>query len=271
VFGNYVMGETRLVTWQGADGRQYKGSLLLPAGYRAGQRYPMVVWQRPSNVGSMALDVFGLLPFTNMQILATRGYAVFYPDFPARSSRDVDRVAKEVLFPGIDRVVELGIADQDRIGVTGASWGGYSTLKLVTITDRFKAAIAESGPSNWFDAFTVMLRNGNAFRVQEASTDMGGTPWTARQSYIDASPVFHLDKVTTPVMLLHARDHGDYSIPQSQASQVFVGLRYLNQTVSLVIFDGGHGFGSSSLIDHTEIWNRVIGWYDRFLKSETGS
>jgi dipeptidyl aminopeptidase/acylaminoacyl peptidase len=271
VFDKYVMGETRLVTWQGADGKEYKGSLLLPAGYREGQRYPLVVWQRPSNVGSMALNVFGLLPFTNMQILATRGYAVFYPDFPARSSRDVERVAKEVLFPGIDRVIELGVADKDRIGVTGASWGGYSTLALITFTDRFKVAVAESGPSNWFDAFTVMLRNGNAFRVQEASTDMGGTPWTARQNYIDASPFFHLDKVTTPVMLLHARDHGDYSIPQSQASQIFVGLRYLNQTVSLVIFDGGHGFGSSSFTDHTEIWNRVIGWYDRFLKSEKGS
>jgi len=271
VFDNYRVGETRLITWKGADGKEYKGSLLLPAGYREGQRYPMVVWQRPSNVGSMALDVFGLLPFTNLQVLATRGYAVFYPDFPARSSRDVERVAKEVLFPGIDRVVELGIADQDRIGVTGASWGGYSTLVLTTITDRFKVAVAESGPSNWFDAFTVMLRNGNAFRVQEASTDMGGAPWTARQAYIDASPFFHLDKVTTPVMLIHARDHGDYSIPQSQASQVFVGLRYLNQTVSLVIFDGGHGFGSSSFTDHTEIWNRVIEWYDRFLKSDNGS
>lgn len=271
VFDDYIVGQSRLITWQGTDGKDYKGSLLLPAGYRQGQRYPLVVWQRPGNVGSMALDVFGLLPFTNFQILATRGYAVFYPDFPARSSRDVQQLAKDVLFPGIDRVIELGIADRDRIGLTGVSWGGYSTLALVTSTDRFKAAVAESGPSNWFDAFTVMLRNGNAFRVQEASTDMGGTPWTARQTYIDTSPVFHLDKVTTPVMLIHAREHGDYSIPQSQASQVFVGLRYLNQTVSLVIYEGGHGFSSSSFVDQTEIWNRVIAWYDRFLKSANGS
>src|SRR5690606_32606667 len=140
----------------------YKGTLLLPAGYREGQRYPMVVWQRPSNVGSMALDVFGLMSSENYQILATRGYAVFYPDFPVSGSREVADKAREVVFPGIDRVIELGIADRNRIGLTGASWGGYSTLVLLTLTDRFKAAVAESGPSNHFDSFSVMLRNGAA-------------------------------------------------------------------------------------------------------------
>ena len=270
VFDNYVMGESRLITWKGTDGRDYKGTLLLPAGYRKGQRYPMVVWQRPSNIGSMALDVFGLMWGENYQILATRGYAVFYPDFPASSSREVAQKAREVVFPGIDRVIELGIADKDRIALTGASWGGYSTLVLLTITDRFKAAVAESGPSNHFDSFSVMLRNGAAVRVQEVSNDMGGTPWTARQAYIDHSPFFHLDKVTTPLMLVHAREHGDYSIPQAQASQVFVGLRSLNKTVSLLIYEGGHGFVASSFIDQQEIWRRIIDWYDRFLKPAPG-
>lgn len=265
-FERYVMGESRLVTWQGKDGKAYKGTLLLPAGYQPGQRYPMVVWQRPSNVGSFALDVFGLLMFENFQVLATRGYAVFYPDFPASNSREVPQVARDVVFPGIDRVVELGIADNDRIGVTGTSWGGYSTLVLLTLTDRFKVAVAESGPSNEFDSFSVMLRNGNAVRVQESIRNMGGTPWTARQAYIDASPFFHLDKVTTPLMLVHARGDDDYSIPQSHANQVFVGLRHLNQTVNMVTYSGGHGFVASSYVDQVEIWSRIIAWYDRFLK-----
>jgi dipeptidyl aminopeptidase/acylaminoacyl peptidase len=265
-FGNYVMGESRLVTWKGTDGKDYKGTLLLPAGYRQGQRYPMVVWQRPSNVGSMALDTFGLMQSENYQILATRGYAVFYPDFPVSSSREVQRGAEQVLFAGIDRVIELGIADRDRIGLTGTSWGGYSTFVLVTITGRFKVAVAESGPSNHFDSFSVLLRNGAAVRVQEVFNDMGGSPWTARQSYIDSSPFFHLDKVTTPLMIVHAREHGDYSIPQSHASQIFTGLRYLNRTVSMVIYEGGHGFVASAYTDQAEVWNRVIAWYDRFLK-----
>jgi dipeptidyl aminopeptidase/acylaminoacyl peptidase len=205
------------------------------------------------------------MQFENYQVLATRGYAVFYPDFPATSSREVQQRAREVVFPGIDKVIELGIADPDRVGLTGMSWGGYSTFVLTTMTDRFKAAVAESGPSNEFDSFAVLLRNGSAPRVQESFNNIGGSPWTARQSYIDTSPFFHLDKVTTPLMIVHARGDGDYSIPQSHASQVFVGLRYLNQTVSLVVYDGGHGFSASSYADQIEIWNRVIGWYDRFL------
>lgn len=265
-FGQYVMGESRLVTWKGTDGKDYKGTLLLPAGYEKGKRYPMVVWQRPSNVGSMALDTFGLMAFENYQILATRGYAVFYPDFPASSSREVQQRAREVVFPGIDRVIELGIADKDRIAVTGTSWGGYSTFVLVTMTDRFKAAVAESGPSNELDSFTTFLRNGSAMRVQEAFNDIGGSPWDARQNFLDASPVFHLDKVTTPLMIVHARGDGDYSIPQSHATQVFVGLRYLNRTVSMLLYEGGHGFSASSFTDQQEIWNRVIAWYDRYLK-----
>lgn len=267
VFSNYVMGEGRLVTWKGTDGKDYKGSLLLPAGYQKGKRYPMVVWQRPGNVGSMALDTFGLMQFENYQILATRGYAVFYPDFAATNSREVPQRAREVMFPGIDRVIELGIADKDRIGITGTSWGGYSTFVLVTMTDRFKAAVAESGPSNDFDTFTTFLRNGSAMRVQEVFNDMGGSPWTHRQNYIDASPIFHLDKVTTPLMILHASEDGDYTIPQPHASQVFVGLRYLNRTVSMVLYEGGHGFSASSYATQQEVWSRVIGWYDRFLKA----
>lgn len=82
VFGQYVMGETRLVTWQGKDGKDYRGTLLLPAGYRAGRRYPMVVWQRPSNIGSMALDVFGLCPPRIISCSPRAGTLCFILIFP---------------------------------------------------------------------------------------------------------------------------------------------------------------------------------------------
>jgi dipeptidyl aminopeptidase/acylaminoacyl peptidase len=265
IFDQFVMGRSRLVTWRGHDGKHYKGTLLLPAGYQAGKRYPMVVWQRPSNIGSMALNVFGLLSIANYQLLATRGYAVFYPDFPAATMRDVQQVARDVLFPGIDAVVELGIADKDRIGVTGISLGGYSTVVLATMTDRFKVAVAEAGPTNNFSAFTTFLRSGNAFRVQEMTSNLGGTPWSARETYIETSPFFFLDRVQTPLMMVHARGDGDYTVPQLHADQVFVGLRSLNRTVTMVLHDGGHGISSYSYPDQVDCWTRVIDWFDRFI------
>lgn len=175
------------------------------------------------------------------------------------------QIAQDVVFPGIDKVIALGIADPDRIAVTGTSWGGYSTMALLTITDRFKAGLAESGPSNHFTSYSIFMDNGTAFRVQEATNDLGGTPWTARQAYIDASPFFFLDRIKTPLMLVHARGDGDITVPQQQVDQVFVGLRSLNRTVSMALYEGGHGVASFSYPDQVDCWTRMIAWYDRFL------
>jgi dipeptidyl aminopeptidase/acylaminoacyl peptidase len=266
IFGEYLMGKSKLVFWKGTDGRTYHGTLLLPAGYHSGRRYPLIIWQRPGNIGSYALDVFGLFSFENWQLMATRGYAVLYPDFPARGSSDVRRTAKTVLFPAIDELTALGIIDRDRIGLTGTSWGGYSTLVIISMTDRFKAALDESGFGDQFTKFSEFTHTGDGFYVQETAQDMHGTPWTARNAYINASPFFFVDRIHTPLMIVHARDNGDYALGETEEDPIFIGLRSLNRTVTMLQYDGGHGILTASYPSQVDIWTRIVNWFDKYLK-----
>ena len=145
-----VMGASRLIKWRSLDGQKLSGALLLPAGYDAGKRYPLVVWVYGGDRGGDLVNQFGLKnPGVNhLQLLATRGYAVLFPDAPLQEGTPMSDLAKTVL-PGVDRVVEMGIADPERLGVMGHSFGGYCALALIAQTTRFKVAISSGGYGNW--------------------------------------------------------------------------------------------------------------------------
>jgi dipeptidyl aminopeptidase/acylaminoacyl peptidase len=116
---------------------------MLPAGYAEGTKYPLVVWVYGGGFGSNDVNRFGFWGSNaamNMQALATRGYAVFAPDAPLRVGTPMRDLADTVM-PGVNRLIELGIADPDRLAVMGQSYGSYSVLALVTQTTRFKAAV----------------------------------------------------------------------------------------------------------------------------------
>src|SRR5437762_12672126 len=152
------MGTARLIEWRSLDGENLQGALLLPAGYEEGKRYPLIVYVYGGATLSDHINHFGVDdggPF-NMQLFATRGYAVLLPDAPQRLSTPMVDIAKTVL-PGVDKVIELGIADPERLGVWGHSYGAYSTLSLIVQTKRFKAALAADGTGNLLDRKSTRL------------------------------------------------------------------------------------------------------------------
>src|SRR6266542_1289716 len=109
----YEMGESRLVEWRGLDGERLRGALLLPANYEEGKRYPLVVWVYGGWLLSNNVNRFGLYQsggVENMQLLATRGYAVLMPDIPLTVGTPMQDVVKNVM-PGVDKVVEMRVAD----------------------------------------------------------------------------------------------------------------------------------------------------------------
>ena len=122
------------------------GALLLPASYNPGRRYPLIVYPYPRDARSNDVYRYGLVGDRNenMQIFASRGYSVLAPDAPIRESDQMHSLA-EIILPGVDRVIEMGIADSSRLGVIGHSWGGYTVLSLLVQTTRFKAAIMRGG------------------------------------------------------------------------------------------------------------------------------
>jgi dipeptidyl aminopeptidase/acylaminoacyl peptidase len=262
-------GSSILISWHSIDGQVLQGALLLPANYQPGTRYPLVVNIYGGAYESRLLNRFGLsgAGVDNMQILATRGYAVLLPDTPLNTDTPMQDILKTVM-PGLDTVVSLGIADPDRLGVMGHSYGGYSTLALIVQTTRFRAAIDSAGVSDLVSNYGYMDKTGADNSVGWAETGqgrMGGTPWQYRARYIENSPVFYLDQVKTPLLLVHGEL--DRAVPCQQAEEVFIGLRRLGKEVVYAKYTGEeHWPGTWSPANITDYWNRVIEWFDRHLQ-----
>lgn len=265
------MGTTRLIGWLGDDGERLHGALLLPPDYEEGKRYPLIVWVYGGELLSNQLHEFGMAgsgPF-NMQLFATRGYAVLLPDAPQHRGTPMADLAKAVL-PGVNKVVEMGIADPDGLGIAGHSYGGYSVLSLAVQTTRFKAAVEMDGPGDLVGAYGAMNKNGTAFETsveEEGQGLMGGTPWQVRDKYIENSPFFYLDNLTTPLLIVHGTQ--DTAVAPFLGDQLFVGLRRLGKEVEYAKYDGeGHSPLEWSRANQRDLCNRVIAWFDKYLKAE---
>ncbi len=261
-------GSSRLVNWRSIDGVPLQGALLLPANYEPGKKYPLVVEVYGDDALSELVYSFGFGPGVyNLQLLATRGYAVLVPDAPLHKGTPMLDLLKTVM-PGVDRVVDLGIADPERLGVMGLSYGGYSTLSLIVQTTRFKAAVDRAGPADLISGYGQMQKNGSGRSIgwsEAGQGRMGGTPWEFRDRYIENSPLFYLDRVQTPLLIVHG--DLDTSVPYQQAEEVFVGLRRLGKEVVYAKYAGeGHGEYTWGLANAVDYWNRVIDWFDSHLK-----
>ena len=163
-FDKYNLGAARLVDWLSDDGERIHGALLLPSDYQEGKRYPLLVWVYGGSSGSNDFNHFGLVGsgLFNMQLFATRGYAVLAPDAPQQLGTPMADLVKTVL-AGVNKTIEMGIADPARLGVMGHSYGGYSTLSLIVQTKRFKAAIEADGTADLMGYYGQMDKSGAAF------------------------------------------------------------------------------------------------------------
>lgn len=267
-FDSYKMGPARLVEWLSLDGERLRGALLLPADYQEGKRYPLITWVYASDLLSRDISHFGMLGsgLFNMQLLATRGYAVLLPDSPQQEGTPMLDVAKTVL-PGINKVIEMGTADPDRLGVMGHSNGGYSVLSLIVQTKRFKAATEMDGMADLVGNYGEMQKDGSAFgtSLEHGFDALGGTPWQSREKYIENSPIFYLDRVGTPLLIVHGSE--DTTVASSRGDEVFVALRRLGKDVDYAKYMGEQHVPSGwTYANQVDLCNRMIEWFDKYLK-----
>lgn len=268
----YLMGESQLIEWAGSDGTRLRGVLLLPAGYRKGQRYPLIVNVYGGSMLSERKNLFGLAANTNVnnqQIWATRGYAVLLPDTPLRVGTPMLDLAKTVL-PGVDKVIEMGIADPERLGVWGASYGGYSTLALLVQTGRFKVAAIDSGFANLLSLYGWMPDRSNEPSWQDwaeiSQGRMGGSPWQFRERYLENSPVLYLDRVQTPLLIIQgAKDAGAKDF---YSNEIFMNLQRLGKEATYLKYrEGGHTLSSFNYFEQVDAVERMLSWFDSHLKN----
>jgi dipeptidyl aminopeptidase/acylaminoacyl peptidase len=266
---NVTFGRSQVIDYYSVDGEHLHGALLLPANYEEGKKYPLIVDPYGGSYRSETVYRFGLsgAGVENLQILATRGYAALLPDTPMHGNNPMSDLLKTVI-PAVDRVVELGIADPDRLGVMGHSYGGYSTLSLIVQTTRFKAAVDSAGPGDLVSDYAIMDEKGSSWAIGWAETGqgrMGGTPWEYRERYIENSPFYYLDRVQTPLLIIQGGL--DTTVPRQQADAVFVALRRLNKEVTYANYAGeDHWEGTWGQANVLDYWNRVIDWFDKHMK-----
>lgn len=240
---------------------------LLPPGASEGERLPTLLY-----IHGGPHAAYGWSFTFVFQVLAGAGYAVVYCNPPGSQtyaeefSRRVRCAWGELDFPCfmalVDRAIETGIADPERLGVGGASYGGFSTLWAITHTDRFKAAVSMR-PVSTLQAFFGSSDVGWSF----GATEMGAEPWEDPAAYERLSPASYLQRVTTPLRLIAST--GDLRTPAEQAEQVFVRLRKLRREVDMVLFHGE----PHAVVVQGRPWNRVrhmravLEWFDRHLKA----
>jgi dipeptidyl aminopeptidase/acylaminoacyl peptidase len=256
----YELGDTRVIEWSTKDGQKLKGALLLPPGYQPPQRLPLVVWVYGGSNGSANVNTFGLTGHGatfNMEILATRGYAVLFPDAPVAQGQVTADLMRAVM-PGVDAAIAQGYADPDRLAIMGQSFGAINVLSIITSTPRFKAAVITASVTHpdLFSAYTEMSPDGSAASAgyyEQGGGNMGGTPWQYPERYRENSPLFAFDRIQTPLLIGQGEKDGNL-----QASEaVFVALQRLGKKVEYRLYENeGHVISRKANV--IDFWNRRL-------------
>jgi dipeptidyl aminopeptidase/acylaminoacyl peptidase len=216
------------IQWKGADGATVEGLLYYPLDYEQGKTYPLVV---QTHGGPAASDKFGFGRWSNyVQVLAAGGWAVFKPNYRGSTGygdeflRDMVghyyRQSHLDVMTGVDHVIEMGIADADRMAKMGWSGGGHMTNKIITHTDRFKAASSGAGAVNWISMYAQ-----SDVRIYRTPW-FGGTPWQENapiETYWDHSPLKDIWKVKTPTIVLVGEN--DVRVPPPQSVELYRALK----------------------------------------------
>jgi dipeptidyl aminopeptidase/acylaminoacyl peptidase len=225
---DFEIARQEKLQWKGADGVTVEGLLFYPLGYQQGQRYPLAV---QTHGGPQTSDKFGFGSWEYYpQVLAAKGYAVLQPNYRGSTGygdpflRDMVghyfQNAHLDVMAGVDDVIRRGIADPDRMVKMGWSGGGHMTNKIITFTDRFKAAGSGAGAANWVSMYAQS--DIRTFRTPW----FGGTPWQANAPidlYWANSPLKDVEKVKTPTIFFVGQQ--DPRVPMPQSVEMYRALK----------------------------------------------
>jgi len=236
----YNWGEARLHKWTSLDSVELTGLLILPDNFNRRKKYPLIVnfYERSSDGLHNHRAPFAHRSTINYSYYSSKGYVIFNPDIVYRNG-EPGQSCYDAVIPGVESVIELGFIDKERIGVQGHSWGGYQIADLLTKTDIFKCAESGAPVVNMVSAYGG-IRWGSGmsrmFQYEKTQSRLGATLWEKPELYLENSPIFNLDKVTTPVLILHNDDDG--AVPWYQGIEYFNGLKRLSKPAWFLNYNG---------------------------------
>jgi dipeptidyl aminopeptidase/acylaminoacyl peptidase len=269
---DFALGDLKPISWRSFDGMEIWGLLLAPSNMPAGRRLPTLVYIHGGPGGGVTYGLFPQFMTSVPQVdpyptaaMASLGYAVLFPmprggaGYGEKGQRAIvnswgESDYKDIM-AGVDHLVAQGIADPDRLGVMGASYGGYMTNWIVTQTSRFRAASSGASLSDLADTF--YLSEGGEFMIAYFKR-----PWENRESYAAHSPLTFADRVTTPLLIQHGE--ADARVPVAGAWKFYRALKAMSKMVELEIYPrGGHVLREP--MQQREQMRRNLAWFTRWI------
>ena len=267
-----ALGDLKAIHWTSFDGMQIWGLLLTPPGHVPGRTLPLVVYAHGGPIGGVTYGVFPQFMHSVGQVdpypteaMASAGLAVLLPmprggsgygEAGFRMIKDGWGVGdfKDIM-AGVDDLIAEGLVDTDRLGVMGASYGGYMTNWIVTQTRRFKAASSMCSLSDIADLY--YLSDAGDF-----TREYFGLPWEAPEAYARHSPISYVANVGTPLLIQHGEN--DRRVPIMQATKFYKALKEQGKIVEMEIYPrGGHVIYEPAL--EREIMRRNLEWFRKWL------
>ncbi|MCZ4337562.1 prolyl oligopeptidase family serine peptidase [Shewanella colwelliana] len=261
-------GNAELVHWTNGDGKPLDGVLIKPTNYKAGERYPVLVYfYRFMSDRLHAFPQMKLNHRPNFAWYADNGYAIFLPDirfevgYPGATS-------VQALTSGVQKLIDMGIADADAVGIQGHSWGGYQTAFAVTQTHIFKAAVTGAPVSNMTSAYSG-IRHGSGlarqFQYETGQSRIGESLFSAPQKYIENSPIFYVERIQTPMMIMFGDK--DDAVPWEQGIELYLAMRRAGKDVVFLQYEDEphHLKKYPNKVDYSL---RMMDYFDHYLKGK---
>ena len=260
-------GKTELVKWKSTDGRDIEGLLTYPVGYTAGTKVPLILNVHGGPAGVFQHSYIGGRGVYPIAAFAAKGFAILRPnprgssgygtEFRRANMKDWGGRDYEDLMTGVDKVIEMGVADPNRLGVMGWSYGGYMTSTIITKTKRFKAASAGAPVTN------LMSFNGTADIPSFVPDYFGGQAWENPEIYAKHSAMFNIKSATTPTLIQHGE--ADVRVPISQGYELYNALKAQGVPTRMIVLPRQpHGPNEPKM--QIAAMQSNLDWFEKYLK-----
>jgi len=207
----------------------------------------------------------GTVPMSDplYELLCAAGVAVLRPEIPMEFGNPMPQIPQQVI-PAIDHAIEMGVADPERIGLYGYSYGSYSVLALLVQTDRFCTAAITAPLCNLTTAYAL-----DVHWCEKGQGRLGCAPWEDPNVYVNNSPLFFMDRIDAPILIISI---GESDLSANQDMQIFHALQRLDKRVELRRYEkGDHSLCSLGPLDLSDCYTRILEWYMEYLVNPAGS
>jgi len=261
------------VTYEARDGLEIGGVLIYPNNYSKGKRYPMIMMIHGGPEAHMSNEWKDR--YSNpIKYAASKGYVVFLPNYRGSTGRGVefskmgqaDYGGAEFndLVDAITHFDEIGLIDKDRVGITGASYGGYASAWAATaLSEHFAASVMFVGISNQLSKFGTTDIPKEMYNVHARNF-----PWDKWQWMLERSPIYHTDKAKTPILIMHGKE--DTRVHPSQSMELYRYIKTRTETPVRLVFYPGEGHGNRKSAAQLDYGKRLMRWMDFYLMDGNG-